>query len=178
MRRNVILVVVGIAVCAVAVWAGDNPKFVRGSGEIGWIGTTVEPQVRCAGGEQIAGFPYCTEGTNRILGRGEEQVWEPATLSPSVAEFLNGPLNFEVNCNLAGATLRGPCWGSFVWDVPGVGTWEGHWTAPVMDLMTYESEISMVGYGVGGDIDGMHLKVDGYSNPYDWYITIAVRIAR
>ena len=178
MRRNAILVIVGIALVAATPWAGENPKFVRGSGEIGWIETTVLPQIRCAGGDQLAEFPYCTEGTRRILARAEEQVWWPFTLSDSVAEFLNGPITFEVNCNLDGATLRGPCWGSFVWDVPGVGTWEGHWTAPVMDLMTYESELSMVGYGAGEGIDGMHLKVDGYSNPGDWFITLAVRVAR
>ncbi len=177
MRKSVALVVVMLAFGALALWAGDNPKFVRGSGEIGWIETTVPPQTRCAGGEQIAEFPYCTEGTTRILARGEEQVWGPATLSASVAELLNGPLTFEINCNFDGATLRGPCWGTFVWEVPGVGTWEGHWSAPVMDLMTYESELSMVGYGAGEGIDGMHLKVDGYSNPGDWYITLAVRIA-
>jgi hypothetical protein len=176
MRKNAALVIVVLTLGAVTLWAGDNPKFVRGSGEIGWVETTVEPQVRCAGGEPADGDLPCTEGTNRILTRGEVGVWWPVSLSESVAELLNGPLTFQVNCNFNEA-YRGPCWGTFVWEVPGMGTWEGHWTAPVMDLMTYESELSMVGYGAGEGIDGMHLKVDGYSNPGDWYITLAVRIA-
>ena len=40
--------------------------------------------------------------------------------------------------------------GAFEWNIPSVGVWEGTWTAPVVDLMTYESELSMVGHGVGG----------------------------
>lgn len=97
-----------------------------------------------------------------------------ASLSDPVASLLNGPLNFVVNCNF-NADYRGPCWGTFRWEAAG-GRWEGHWTAPVMDLMTYESRLSMVGFGEGGALDGKQLKVDGFSNPGDWYITITARI--
>lgn len=176
-RNNVVLVIVVLVWGAGSVWAGDNPKFVLGNAEIGWIGTLVAPEIRCAGGEPTGAYTYCTEETNQILTRGEVQVWEPATLSHSVTEFLDGQLTFEVNCNF-NASLRGPCWGTFVWAIPDMGTWEGHWSAPVMDLLTYESEISMVGYGFGEGLNGRHLKVDGYSNPYDWYITLTVRIAK
>jgi hypothetical protein len=161
-----------VLISATELQAGDNPKFTYGNGQIGWTETTAAPQVRCVGGEPVGGL--CSEGTQRIFSRSEVQIWSPVGLSESLTSRLTGPLTFTVNCNF-NAQYRGPCWGAFIWAVTD-GTWEGHWTAPVMDLMTYESELSMVGFGQGGEIDGMQLKVDGYSNPGDWYITFAARI--
>ena len=58
--------------------------------------------------------------------------------------------------------------GTFEWQVPAAGgAWKGSWTSPVMDLLTYQSVIAMVGHGTGG-LDGKQLKVDGFSNPGDW----------
>lgn len=181
MLKKMALAVLVIVACPVALGAGHNPKFIVGDGLLGYVEQVMPPQVlRCLGGEPTGlSSPYlpCTEGTHRIIGRDELQIWGPApdSLSESVAELLNGPLEFTVNCNF-NAQYRGPCWGTFSWDVPGVGTWEGQWVTPVMDLMTYESELSLVGFGVGGEIDGKQLKVDGYSNPGDWYMTFTARI--
>lgn len=141
--------------------AGTPQQFIAGQGFIGWAGTTVPPQVMNAG--------------RQVITRSEQQTWGPAGFSEPLASLLNGPITFTVNCNFD-ANLRGPCFGSFTWEVLGGGTWEGRWTAPVMDLYTYESRISMVGVGNGGAINGRHLKVDGFSNPGDWYITVDVRI--
>ncbi len=177
MRNKIILAFFAIlTITGIAAFAG-NPKFSFGDGLLGYAETTEVGDVRCVGGEPTGGFPQCSEGTIRIFGRGEEQIWFTANVSPEpVAAMLDGPITFVVNCNF-NAEYRGPCWGTFTWEVPGTGgTWEGQWTAPVMDLMTYESEISMVGFGSGGSIDGKQLKLDGYSNPYDWYITFNVRI--
>jgi hypothetical protein len=88
---------------------------------------------------------------------------------------LNGPITFVVNCSFD-PNLRGSCWGTLEWSVPGAGVWEGVWAAPLMDLMTYESELNMVGLGIGGAIEGKILKLDGESAPGDWYITSTVRI--
>jgi len=33
-----------------------------------------------------------------------------------------------------------------------------------------------IGHGVGGPIDGMQLKVDGYSAPGDYFITFKARV--
>ena len=177
MRNTIIWALVAfIAVPGIAV-AGKNPKFSFGDGLLGFAATVGAGDVRCVGGEPTGGVPQCSEGTIRIFGRDEEQIWYTESVSPApVAEMLEGPITFVVNCNF-NAEYRGPCWGTFTWEVPGAGgTWEGQWTAPIMDLMTYESEISMVGFGVGGSLDGMQLKLDGYSNPGDWYITFTVRI--
>jgi len=175
MSRRVLLLVLVMALPA-ALQAGENPRFTYGSGLIGFLETTVPPQTTCIGGAPTGGSPLCTPETRRIRTRHEVQVWEPASMSGPVAPLLNGPLTFKVNCNF-NAAYRGPCWGTFTWDVPGVGSWDGLWIAPVMDLVTYESEFSMVGFGNGGSIDGKKLKVDGFSNPGDWYITITVRVA-
>ncbi len=158
------------------VTAAAPAKFVVGEAQIGWVDTLQPPQVSCAGGEPTGlPFPPCSEGTGRILVKDEVQQWAPASLSDSVRSWLMGTITFEINCTLNEA-YRGPCWGKFEWDVPGVGTWQGSWTAPVMDLITFESKVSMVGFGAGGDIEGKQLRFDGRSAPYDSYITGRVRI--
>jgi hypothetical protein len=176
MLRKTSLVIVAVALGAAASAVGDGPGFVVGQAQLGYVGTVAPPEVKCAGGEPTGlPFPHCTEGTQRILGRSEVQTWEPAFLTPNLQPLLGGPITFVVNCNF-NAAYRGPCWGTFTWDIPDVGTWEGQWTAPVMDLMTYESRLSMVGFGRDGAIDGKQLRFDGGSAPGDWYITGTVRI--
>ena len=98
------------------------------------------------------------------------------TLAGPDSELLYGQITFIVNCNF-GPAYKGPCWGTFQWDTPDPNAiWVGTWTSPLMDLASYESVISMVGHGVGGAIDGKQLKVDGFSDPGDWYITFKARI--
>ena len=176
MLHKVACAVLTFAALPGLLWAA-NPKFTFGGGLLGFAETIVPPEVRCVGGEPTGVFPQCTEGTRRIFGRSEQQIWYVDSVTPpGAAALLDGPITFVVNCNF-NADYRGPCWGTFTWDVPGTGgTWEGQWTAPVMDLITYESEISMVGFGVGGELDGMQLKLDGSSNPGDWYIAFTVRL--
>jgi hypothetical protein len=174
MRSRLAFVIVALAVPG-SLWAQGNKKAITGTGLLGYVTTTMAPEIHCAGG-QSAGpeFPYCSPDTKRILGRDEEQTWGPLDFTSPAAELLDGPITFEVNCNFS-PVFRGPCWGKFTWEAGG-GVWEGQWVSPVMDLMTYESEISMVGFGIGGAIDGKQLKVDGGSAPYEWYITVDVRI--
>ena len=178
MLRGSMLLIAVIITASGLLMAGENPKFVTGEVLLGYAGTEVSPQVRCMGGEPTGlDFPDlpCTEGTQRISGRSEVQTWWPVVdPEEKVAPFITGPITFAVNCNFD-ANYRGPCWGTFKWEVENVGMWEGTWTAPVMDLVTYESEISMVGHGTG-EFDGKQIKLDGGSAPYDWYITATVRI--
>ncbi len=175
MSKRVVLAVLLIAALPAVLQAGDNPKFTFGSGQIGFMTTTVPPEYRCAGGDLTGAFPPCSEETRRVFVRSEQQLWVPVGLSESIEALMAGEITFVVNCNF-NAQYRGPCWGTFTWEVEGGATWEGQWTAPVMDLMTYESEIALVGFGQGGAIDGMQLKIDGYSNPGDWYITVTARV--
>jgi hypothetical protein len=177
MLNKIGMTILALVVAPGLLSAGENQKLMFGNGLLGFYEEVVPPQVRCVGGEPTGmAFPQCTEGTIRIFGRAEQQIWLAVSVSPSaVAGLLDGPLTFEVNCNF-NAQYRGPCWGSFSWDVPGKGVWEGQWTAPVMDLLTYESELNMIGFGVGGELEGKQLKIDGHSNPGDWYISFAARI--
>jgi len=175
LRRAASVILTLVAVSCLLV-AGQNAKFTFGGIQIGYAGTLVVPQVRCEGGVPTPEGPFpCSEGTKRVFGRSEAQLWYPNAPTENVAPLLNGPITFVVNCNMDGQ-YRGPCWGTFEWDVPGVGVWEGTWTAPVMDLVTYESQVSMVGHGVGGAIEGKQLMFDGSSAPWEWYITGTVRI--
>lgn len=45
-----------------------------------------------------------------------------------------------------------------------------------MDLLTYESRMSMVGHGSGGETAGTQMKFDGGSAPYEWFVSGNVRI--
>ena len=161
LRRSMLLVAVIVAASGLLM-AGENPKFVTGDVLLGYLGTTVPPQTRFMGNQ-------------RISTRSEIQTWMPVDASGAAALLLGPTITFVVNCNFD-SNLRGPCWGTFQWDAPGGGMWEGSWTTPVMDLITYESEISMVGHGMGGEIDGKQIKLDGGSAPNDYYITATVRI--
>jgi hypothetical protein len=105
-------------------------------------------------------------------GRNEVQTW---VVVPPAPDELNGPITFVVNCNF-NASVRGPCWGTFEWTLASGAKWQGSWTSPVMDLLTYESRMSMVGVGEGGAIDGRHLRFDGGSAPGEEYISGTIRI--
>ncbi len=173
MLKRVSLVVVILALVAPVAASGEGPRAVNGKVLLGFTAEVGLPVITCVGG--LPSVPYCDSNTTQVLGRLEVQTWTPASLSRSVAKFLNGPITFVVNCDL-NAQFRGPCWGTFEWKVPGVGTWTGFWTAPIMDLLTYESQLSMVGVGSGGEINGRHLELDGSAAPGDWYIASSVHI--
>jgi hypothetical protein len=174
MKRKLASAVLVFAAAPGLLLAGQFHS-LSGNGLLGWVATTTPPYVMCVGGTQTSEtLPYCSAETQRILGFSEQQLWWPESLAGSGSDLLTGPITFEVNCSFDPA-YRGPCWGTFSWEVPG-GTWKGHWTAPTMDLATFESEIHMEGVGEGGDIDGVHLKLDGTSNPGDWYVAFHARL--
>jgi hypothetical protein len=143
------LVLTAVAlVLAVPATGGD---FIVGDAQIGWISTLQPPDYNCEGGEPTGlPMPPCSEDTRHITTRNEVQLWAPATMSPSVQPWIDGTITFRIQCSFDPA-YRGPCSGTFDWEVPGMGTWSGTWTAPVMDLVTYESQFSMVGLGSGGE---------------------------
>ncbi len=175
MPKKALLVLAAVALVAALPAGGQNPA-LNGEAQLGWVATVVPPEITCAGGLPTGlPFPQCSEGTRHILGRNEVQTWWPFVLAPQLEPLLTGAITFVVNCNFD-AQYRGPCWGTFTWDVPGVGQWAGSWTAPVMDLLTYESRISMVGHGAGGEIAGRQMKFDGGSAPYEWFVSGNVRI--
>ncbi len=151
MPKKALLVLAALALVLALPAAAQNPA-LNGEAQLGWVATVVPPEITCAGGVPTGlPFPQCSEGTRHILGRGEVQSWWPFVLGAEVAPLLTGPITF-------------------------VGRWEGSWTAPVMDLLTYESRLSMVGHGAGGEIAGKQMKFDGGSAPYEWFVSGNVRI--
>ncbi len=162
--KRIGLVALVLVLAAASPAAAQEEKFTLEQFQIGFLATLVPPDVKTNGGGEIA----------HVVVRHEVQVWAPAP-EPVAPPMLNGSILFSVNCNF-NAAYRGPCWGTFEWTILGVGSWVGTWTAPVMDLVTYESKVSMVGHGVGGEIDGKQLKFDAASAPYDWYVTGTIRI--
>jgi hypothetical protein len=175
LRRALLIGVVGLAAAALSsgVAADQKHRTVQGKAQLGYFDLVSPPETTCVGGQLTQGT--CSASTKWILGRLEVQTWEPVYLSHSVKKLLNGDITFVVNCDF-NAEYRGPCWGTFEWDVPGVGKWQGYWKAPVMDLLTYESRLSMVGVGQGGMIEGKQLKFDGGSAAGEYYITGSVGI--
>jgi hypothetical protein len=177
MTERTTLCIVGALILASAIPAAGQNRKITGEAALGYLEVLQPPTIRCAGGEPtgLAYPPYCSPGTSRVLGRDEVQRWIPVSTSASLGDLLNGPITFVINCNF-NPEYRGPCWGTFTWEVTGVGTWTGSWTSPVMDLYTYETRFSMVGFGAGGSIDGRQIRFDGGSAPGDWYITGTIRI--
>ncbi len=157
----------------------NGPKAVWGRVQLGsYVNVLKPPETRCVGGQPTGlPFPPCTPETERIFVRSEVQEWGLVDgANARLVEWLGRSVIFGVNCNF-NVAARGPCWGTFEWDVPDKdGVWVGIMTAPVMDLVTYESKMSMVGRGVGGVIDGMRFTFDGASAPGDWYISGVIRI--
>jgi hypothetical protein len=174
MQSKFAFVLVALVLAATASAAGHDDRMVLGDVQLGWLQTLRPPVVTCVGGEPT-GNPYdrCTAGTTRILGKDELQLWSAS--SETIKGQANGSITFVVNCSLS-PSYRGPCWGTFKWEVPHYGVWEGYWTSPVMDLMTFESRMSLVGVGTSGKIEGKHLTFDGGSAAGEWYITGTVVI--
>ncbi len=164
MLKKIAFAAVILALASAVPTAGQQTgRVVTGTALLGYIETPTPPVQRYVGA--------------RVVSRGAVQIWSlgPGT-DPALLPWLDGEITFVVNCNFS-ASYKGPCWGTFEWDVPGAeGVWVGTTTSPLMDLATYESRFSMVGHGVGGAIDGKQLRFDGGSAPGDWYITGTVRI--
>ena len=175
MLRKVALSIASLALASAAVVAaaGEERHPVAGKVLLGFAQEVSLPDVKCvpSGGTSMP----CPPGTTNVLDRLEVQTWAPVSPSRSVARFLKGSITFVVNCDL-NAAYRGACWGTFEWKIDEGGTWAGFWNAPIMDLVTYESRLSMEGVGTGGEIDGRRLELKGASAPGDWYIASTVRI--
>ena len=163
--KRIGLVALVLVLAAASPAAAQEEKFTLEQFQIGYLATLVPPDVKTNGGGEIA----------HVVVRNEVQVWGPAPepVAPPDAERIDPLLPSTATSTRA---YRGPCWGTFEWTIVGVGSWVGTWTAPVMDLVTYESKVSMVGHGVGGEIDGKQLKFDAASAPCDWYVTGTIRI--
>jgi hypothetical protein len=157
--------------------AGDQGKanFLAAMGKDTII-SVVAGQAICAGGAPTGGaYPYCSPGTNETVVRGELDGSILTDVTGKGAEMLTGATNTYVsNCNLD-RKLQGPCWGTFEMMVPGQGKWEGTWQG-IFDFANFAASYSMVGHGLGGQLEGKQLKYEAFTDGTTYYALFTARI--
>jgi hypothetical protein len=173
-------VLTGFLAAAVAIpvlsSAGDkDANFVAATGKDTIIGV-VAGQAICAGGVPTGGsYPYCSEGTNQTLVRGERDFSILTDVTGSGAAMLSGATNTYVsNCNLD-RNLQGPCWGTFEMIVPGQGEWEGTWQG-FFDFVHFAASYSLVGNGSGRELEGKQMKYEAVTDGTTYYAVFTARI--
>lgn len=113
----------------------------------------------CAGGDPTGSFPPCTPETRHIALRGRTTLFVYTELDGAAAAMLDGTNTVVSNCNL-NASYQGRCWGSFRWEVEGLGAWEGTWSGP-FDLVANQGFYTVIAHGVDGELEGLHLSGTG-----------------
>ena len=117
--------------------------------------------ITCIGGQPSGlPFPLCSPETNQILIRGTIRNFLYEDRAGAASAMFAGTTRLVFNCNWD-KNYSGPCWGTFEWPVPDTnnGKWEGSFTANI-DLLNVVVIASLVGHGVGGDLDGLQMKYD------------------
>jgi hypothetical protein len=164
----VVVIALGVAALAVAA-ASDPPLLVATGNELVAPGHHDAGEVKCVGGEPT-GNPIvpCSPGTRKTMIRGSVSASQAINIVGPAAPFLEGPNTVTRNCNLD-ANVRGQCWGTFEWLIPGkAGKWEGTWMGQ-FDILSATTIYTAFGVGRGGQLDGLHLHyqavMPGLSSP-------------
>jgi hypothetical protein len=157
--RIFVVAIAATAVVGAATHSTAADRFQMATAQEMVTGLLQPGTVSCLGGEPAAPPLLCTPGTNQIHLRGRVESAVYLNVAGEAAALIDGTNTIVVNCNLD-ATLRGHCWGTFVWQIPARGgEWEGTWGGPV-DLIHYVGSYVAVGHGTGGELEGLQLKVD------------------
>jgi hypothetical protein len=119
------------------------------------VGTFTSPGIVTCPGTQPTGNPMqpCPAGSRMSF---RDVGWESRLLSSSA--LLAGTFR-NVGNNAFDANATGHVWGTFRIELDAGGVWEGSWTAnrsQVGDVWVIR--VRGVGRGLGGEIDGMHLR--------------------
>lgn len=150
-----------VALGSVALGTGRaRPVAVATGNEVVEMGKYGAGEVRCIGG-QPTGNPVvpCTPGTRLTLIRGLRSASHTVNVTGPAADFLDGEDVMDNSCNLD-ENLRGECWGTLVWTIPGKGgKWEGTWSGR-FDIMASTASYSARMVGRGGELEGLHLQYD------------------
>jgi hypothetical protein len=141
--------------------ANPGAQFIYATGKEAFVSST-SGEITCIGGEPTGSpFPFCTPGTQRVLIRGSVQSFRYVDLAGPASPLFAGTARYVFNCNWD-QNYAGPCWGTFEWPVPGKGSREGTFTGNI-DYLNFVVTGSVVGHGVGGELDGLQMK---YEIPY------------
>lgn len=131
--------------------------------------------ITCIGGEPAG--PFCTPGTLRTHIRGQVVTAIYNNVQGEAAVLIDGMNTITANCNLDDS-LKGPCWGTFSWMIPGAGGhWDGTWNGQ-FDLLNDTSSYSAVAQGSGGDLDGLQLKVEAVHPAGSAFSSLVCRILK
>jgi len=170
MKRHLMLLTLCLIVFAVcltpaAISAKSKTELASG-GFFLWLG---DPgTAKCVHGEPTGYFPPCTPGTRVTTWRNFTGPVAFGTVDGEAATFIYGVWEIRGSCNLD-KNLAGPCWGTFEGEALD-GVWEGTWNGN-LDFMNFGGDMSFVGHGSGGDVEGLHLKLDavfeGTGDPYE-----------
>jgi hypothetical protein len=153
---GVVVLVVGATAAFSAVASG--PILVATGNELVEMGKYGAGETRCVGGQPTGDLNVpCSPGTRRTLMRGLRSASHPDNVVGPAASFLAGENVMNNSCNFD-AYLRGQCWGTFEWTIPGKGgKWEGTWMG-TFDVMSSTAFYSAFAVGRGGELEGLHLE--------------------
>ncbi len=166
---SLLLLVIIIAFCLTPVAINAKSKTQLASGGFFlWLG---DPgTANCVGGTPTTDPPYfppCSPNTKVTIWRNFTGPVLFDAVTGAAAPFFSGVWEIRGGCNLD-KNLDGPCWGTFEGDALG-GKWEGTWNGK-LDFIGFGGDMSFVGHGTGGDVEGLHMKmeaaVEGTGDPY------------
>ena len=165
-RRRVVMLAVGLS-CLIPLMLQAQSNTLVATG--GMFITLDDPGgAMCIGGQPSGvPFPLCSYDTKQIVWRDFSAPLILVGVTGTAAAQVAGIIQARGNCNLDG-NYEGPCWGTFELTALG-GTWEGSWSG-TLGIMAGAADLSFVGRGSGGDLGGLHLKLDAFSaggSPYD-----------
>lgn len=151
-----------LAILAIPVQAQMQPGLLTATGQEVNTAIVSPGTVECIGGTPLIPppnpFTMCSPGTTTIHLRDQHGQAAYQNLAGTAMDMLNGPNEVVTNCNLDG-TMKGHCWGTFLWAVPDKGTWNGVWSGE-FDLQTFNIRYSAAGFGQGAALEGMNLMYD------------------
>lgn len=159
MRKTTLLLVCALGAASTAPAVAGNVHSQVASGDF-FLGLTNVGEATCVDGTPTGWFPPCSAGTHRTIWRDYAGTMQFAAVAGDAAPFLYGTWVIRGNCNLD-ENLVGACWGTFAGTASG-GTWEGTWTGN-LDFVLFGGELHFIGHGTGGGVEGLHLKLDAFS---------------
>jgi hypothetical protein len=137
-----------------------DDKFIYATGkEVGAPGGS-NGTITCVGGQPTSlPFPWCSPETKKIRVREAIRFFDYQELAGPAAPLFAGTPRYVFNCNWD-QNYKGPCWGTFEWQIDTKGgKWEGNFAAEI-DLLKGFVKGTVVGHGNGGDLDGLKMKYD------------------
>jgi hypothetical protein len=164
MSLSALLIIAAVCLTPLAINAKSKTRLASG-GFFLWLG---EPgTANCVHGTPTGYFPPCSPNTKMSLWRNFTGPVLFDNVTGGAAPFISGAWEIRGSCNLD-KDLLGPCWGTFEGNALD-GKWEGTWNGK-LDFAGFGGDMSFVGHGTGGVVDGLHMKMEavaeGTGDPY------------